>query len=71
MPPEPIFQDQYGWWFWDEVWTDKFGPYHNQQTAKKAMERYFAHLSGINGHSTRGLYIRLMERQNGEDGPNS
>ena len=65
MPPEPIFQDQHGWWFWDEVWADKFGPYHDQQTAKKAMERYFAHLSGIK------LCIRLMERQNEEDGPNS
>tara|TARA_R110002020_G_scaffold32681_2_gene100244 strand:- start:4304 stop:4564 length:261 start_codon:yes stop_codon:yes gene_type:complete len=30
-----------GWYFWDEVWLDSYGPYNTEQEAREALERYF------------------------------
>lgn len=29
-----------GWWFWDETWADRYGPYATREQAEDALERY-------------------------------
>lgn len=36
----PIHQDAEGWWFWDETWADRHGPYPTARRAKNELSRY-------------------------------
>lgn len=29
-----------GWYFWDETWTDRYGPYETAQDAASALHEY-------------------------------
>ena len=29
-----------GWYFWNEVWSDEYGPYDTQDTAREALVEY-------------------------------
>ena len=64
MLSDPLFQDVEGWWFWDEVWADKIGPYPDKQTTLKAMSRYFQSLSTGPGCDEKGMYIHLRGEEN-------
>lgn len=32
------------WWFWDETWSNEYGPYDSYPLACHAMARYFSNL---------------------------
>ena len=36
----PVHQDQGKWYFWDEVWAQRFGPFDSEEMAAKACTRY-------------------------------
>jgi len=36
----PVFQDDEGWWFWNEIWADKYGPYETEEKARRALSEY-------------------------------
>lgn len=36
----PIHQYKNKWWFWDEVWVDRVGPYNSEQEAREAISAY-------------------------------
>jgi hypothetical protein len=37
---DPVREDPYGWWYWDEVWCDKYGPYSDEETCRAALSAY-------------------------------
>lgn len=32
--------DRTGWYFWDETWADRNGPYYTEEAARKALAAY-------------------------------
>lgn len=39
--PKQVFADGAGgWWFWDETWTVKFGPYPSEDVAMRELHSY-------------------------------
>lgn len=43
FPPEsgdPIEFDQGKWWFWDECWADRYGPFDSHDAAERELRRY-------------------------------
>lgn len=42
---DPIHKAEDGkWWFWDETWADRHGPYDDRTTARRECARYAHHL---------------------------
>jgi hypothetical protein len=39
-PHAAVHQDEQGWWFWDEVWCDRYGPFACHDWAVAAMVWY-------------------------------
>ena len=35
-----IDHDHEGWWFWDEDWSYRYGPFHSRQEAERELEKY-------------------------------
>jgi hypothetical protein len=47
-PADPVEQDADGkWWFWDETWADKYGPYETKEAVHKALWTYCVYELGI------------------------
>lgn len=46
MSRNPLHEDDKGWWFWDETWCDRYGPFSTKRAAIIAMEEY-CHYLGI------------------------
>jgi hypothetical protein len=42
----PIHQYQDRWWFWDEVWAHRVGPFETQEKAQEALKDYCDYLDG-------------------------
>lgn len=38
------------WWYWDEVWSNKHGPFETEEEAKADLKRY---VEWLNGESPR------------------
>lgn len=36
----PIHEENGKWYFWDEVWVDRYGPYDTEEECKEALDRY-------------------------------
>lgn len=36
----PIFKKKGKWYFWDETWTDFYGPFESKEECKKALKSY-------------------------------
>ena len=36
-----------GWYFWNEIWVDSYGPYNTEEEAREALERYCEALDSI------------------------
>jgi hypothetical protein len=36
---DPVFWDGKQWWFWDEDWENKIGPYPTEDAARDAMAK--------------------------------
>jgi co-chaperonin GroES (HSP10) len=41
-PPrrDPVHEDKDGWWFWDETWADREGPFVGEKEAREALADY-------------------------------
>ncbi len=37
---DPVHEHEGKWWFWDEVWADRVGPYDTETEAREAIVRY-------------------------------
>lgn len=42
---DPIHQWQGKWWFWDEIWADRIGPYETEEIARQQCDKYCEHLN--------------------------
>jgi len=40
MIQEPIEKDSDGWWFWEENWAIRHGPYNTREEAVKKLTEY-------------------------------
>ena len=36
-----------GWYFWNEIWVDSYGPYNTEEEAREALNRYREALDSI------------------------
>jgi hypothetical protein len=45
MRVDPVHKDGDAWYFWDETWADRLGPFPDEQTARAQMKAYVAHLN--------------------------
>lgn len=37
---KPIHYDKDGWWFWDEYWCDRYGPYKTKAKVEFKYKEY-------------------------------
>ena len=37
---EVLHKHEGSWWFWDEAWSERMGPYDSEDEARKAMNKY-------------------------------
>lgn len=37
---DPVHRHNGKWWFWDETWADRVGPFETEGDADKAFNRY-------------------------------
>ena len=44
-----------GWYFWDEVWVDSYGPYNTEKEAREALNKYCVEELGIDIPSSDGV----------------
>lgn len=42
---DTIHNDAEGWWFWDETWADRQGPYPTEGRARKRLKDYAEYLN--------------------------
>ena len=47
--PDPVHQEEGKWYFWEETWADKQGPYETEAEARSACEAYARTLAGEAG----------------------
>lgn len=41
LPPDnPIHFEDGKWWFWDETWADRHGPFESEAAAEAALRAY-------------------------------
>jgi hypothetical protein len=43
-PENPLVNDNGQWFFWDETWSVKYGPYSSENSAKCALMNYLEEL---------------------------
>lgn len=36
----PVHEENGEWYFWDEVWADRYGPYSTEVEAKERLKNY-------------------------------
>lgn len=39
-PMDPVHAHEGSWWFWDEIWVDRHGPYATEAEARAALRAY-------------------------------
>lgn len=37
---DPVHFDNGKWWFWDETWTDRLGPWDTEKIARGMLDTY-------------------------------
>jgi hypothetical protein len=38
--PDPVCQYKDGWYFWNEIWCDKYGPYETEEECRQELDEY-------------------------------
>lgn len=38
--PDPVFEENGAWFFWDETWGNKYGPYASKELAQSELQKY-------------------------------
>ena len=48
LPPDPVFEEEESghWYFWDEAWFTKYGPYDSEEKARSELDRYCKEVLG-------------------------
>ena len=46
MSNDPVHQDTDGWYFWEETWADRSGPFKTETLARAALKRYCTEVLG-------------------------
>lgn len=46
LPNDPLHMHEGKWWFWDETWAERRGPYLTRTGAKHALEIYCREVLG-------------------------
>ncbi len=41
---DPVHAEDGLWWFWDETWVNRLGPYLDEREAREACDRYALYL---------------------------
>lgn len=44
--PDPVHESEGNWWFWDETWAYRYGPYESREDAVAALRQYVKELDG-------------------------
>ena len=44
---DPVMHDDDGWWFWNEHWVDRYGPYATEEECRKELDRYCEEFLGL------------------------
>jgi hypothetical protein len=44
-----------GWYFWDEIWLDSYGPYNTEKEAREELRKYCVEELGIDIPSSEGV----------------
>lgn len=44
MRLDPVYEYQGLWWFWDETWANRYGPFYTKQDAQTALSEYCQHV---------------------------
>jgi len=39
-PDEYVTKDSEGWWFWNETWSEKYGPFVSEKEAERELSLY-------------------------------
>ena len=39
-PPDPVFCKNGCWYFWDETWSDTYGPYKDEEECRNKLNGY-------------------------------
>lgn len=50
---DPVHFDEGGWWFWDETWSGREGPFESRTRAREALSRYCVELDLIDPEARR------------------
>ena len=37
---DPVHKDAEGFWFYNEVWADRYGPYETEEIARSELQRH-------------------------------
>ena len=54
MTSDPVYQALDGmWYFWNEIWSNMYGPYDTEQEARKACIEYARRLDDTPGNTQR------------------
>ena len=43
---DPVHRDAGEWWFWEETWADRSGPFDTEEEAREACNRYAKEVLG-------------------------
>jgi hypothetical protein len=46
VPSDPVHFDNGKWWFWDETWANKMGPFDTETEAREAIQQYCKEVLG-------------------------
>jgi hypothetical protein len=47
-PPVPVHEEDGQWYFWDETWASRYGPYKTESIANNELEDYCKYYLGNN-----------------------
>ena len=47
MSTDPVHEHEGQWYFWDEVWAYRVGPYKSEEEARKQLNHYSEYLDNI------------------------
>ena len=42
--PSPLHMENGKWFFWDETWADRYGPFETEIIAQLELLKYYQHL---------------------------
>ena len=50
---KPVHKEDGKWYFFDETWSDRFGPYLSEEEANKKLKEYCEYLNLTNERKTQ------------------